>query len=326
MPFPARRRPGFTLIELLVVIAIIAVLIALLLPAVQKVRTAAAQTQCSNNLKQIGLAFQSHNDTVGGVPTAGSDGGANGKPAANPSVYRADFGWTYEILPFIEQTALHKLPGDSTIGPDPMTGAVTQQTGTNDALLRKTVIAIYYCPVRRAPKLYGGYARTDYAGNGGTKLWSAPFDGPVIRGTGSDNYAQGGPLPFRFIKDGLSNTIFVGEKAYNGSPQKDDNVDNEFWAGPGVDGDIYRGCKANGTSWFTPAPDFDIAAPAALPPTDPNYWPADLNYRFGSAHTSGMNAVFGDGSVRMIRFSVDPVVFMRACKIDDRGTLNLNDL
>lgn len=317
----SRRGSGFTLVELLVVIAIIAVLIGLLLPAIQKVRYSAAQMQCTNNLKQIGLAFHSYINVEKGIPTAGSDGGQG----HNPSVHRDDFGWAYEILPYIDQKSLYALKGDSTYTPAAGGNPAAQNSGPNDTLMRKTIIPIYYCPIRRPAKLYDGWARTDYAANGGTKVWTAPFDGPVIRSMGSNNYGGGGPLPISAVLDGLSNTIFVGEKVINLHPQKDDNVDNEFWAGPGVDGDIYRGCKANGSSWFAPVPDFSIAKPSELDPSDPNYWPADLNYRFGSAHTGGMNAVFGDGSVRLISFRVDPATFMRACKRDDRGVVNFND-
>src|SRR6187431_2180661 len=95
-----RSDRGFTLIELLVVIAIIAVLIALLVPAVQKVREAAARTQCLNNLKQVALAFHAHHDTLKYFPNAGSDG--PNKSCCNASTR---FGWTwmYHILPFVEQ-------------------------------------------------------------------------------------------------------------------------------------------------------------------------------------------------------------------------------
>ncbi|MDW8198233.1 MAG: DUF1559 domain-containing protein [Gemmataceae bacterium] len=321
-----QRDRGFTLIELLVVIAIIAILIALLLPAVQKVREAADHLKCSNNLKQIGLAFHSFNDAHGGLPTAGSAGNHGGRCAANPSVFREDFGWTYEILPFIEQTALYNLPSDSRISGSPADGTCTQSAGPNDTLMRRTLIATYNCPVRRSLSLSQNVAKSDYAANGGTRLYSWPFDGPVIRGRGSDNYLQGGPQPISNIKDGLSNTMFVGEKLVNMHPAKDDYVDNESWAGPGQDGDIYRGCRPNGNSWMTPVPDLYIPAPSSLPPTDPNYWPTDLHYRFGSAHVTGINTVFGDGSVRTIRYTVDPVVFMRVCRINDRGVVSLNDL
>src|SRR5690242_7808339 len=101
---PARPRPGFTLIELLVVIAIIAVLIALLVPAVQKVREAAARTQCQNNLRQIGIGLHGHHDVRKGFPPGAVSTGLPdlGVPAG------VEHGWAVFLLPFVEQDNLRR--------------------------------------------------------------------------------------------------------------------------------------------------------------------------------------------------------------------------
>src|SRR5438105_15674120 len=109
-------RPAFTLIELLVVIAIIAILIGLLLPAVQKVREAAARVQCGNNLKQIGIACHAHESVYRLLPDSG--GGwwlprsktAGGTPQVTPN---QDWGWAYQLLPYIEQNNVWSLPNDT---------------------------------------------------------------------------------------------------------------------------------------------------------------------------------------------------------------------
>jgi prepilin-type N-terminal cleavage/methylation domain-containing protein len=294
MPDTARRpRPGFTLIELLVVIAIIAVLIGLLLPAVQKVREAAARSRCQNNLHQLGVAFQAYHDAIGGLPTAGSG------DSGNPPTDRRDWGWPYEILPYIEQGAVMEL--------------------TNSTTLRQTPIATYYCPSRRAPGVYrGGDAKSDYAGNFGTT--HALRNGPVIQARGSNNSGPATPLQLKAVVDGTSNTLLVAEKVINRHPAADDFADNESWAGPGYqDADIVRGAVPFGSpaSWYTPVKDYNVGA---------GVLPTDMYHQFGSAHAGLMQAVFADGSVKPVRFTVSPTTFMQVCVRNDGSVINFDDL
>jgi prepilin-type N-terminal cleavage/methylation domain-containing protein len=152
------RRRGFTLIELLVVIAIIAVLVGLLLPAVQRVREAANRAKCQNHLKQIGLAFHNHHDSLGYFP----DGGEHWDPSAYPrsmaggaprTAPNQNWGWGYQLLPYIEQANVWSLADDKAV--------------------RSSLIPIYFCPTRRPPMtiLYSDgvhCAMLDYVGNAGT--------------------------------------------------------------------------------------------------------------------------------------------------------------
>ena len=209
-----KHRRGFTLIELLVVIAIIAILIGLLLPAVQKVREAAARMSCSNNLKQIGLAYHNYHDTNGTLP---------------PTMVRVtSVGWTDEnnigpnwavlILPYIEQDNLYRLQTQS------IQNQLANVLDNNWRAIRNTQIKSYMCPSEPFSKVMGSraggnWARGSYGANAGpggypnTELGASPQYGVP----GGGNYSSGGPTGINFgstmaaliAQDGSSNTIMV---------------------------------------------------------------------------------------------------------------------
>ncbi|MDO4628191.1 MAG: DUF1559 domain-containing protein [Planctomycetia bacterium] len=141
------KRNAFTLVELLVVIAIIGMLVGLLLPAVQQAREAARKMQCNNNLKQLGLASLNHESIATIYPSGGWDKSKTGDPDAGFGISQMG-GWTYSILPFIEQNALYQLGADS----DPESASETQKNGAK----QRTEIALpfFFCPSRRSCKLY----------------------------------------------------------------------------------------------------------------------------------------------------------------------------
>jgi prepilin-type N-terminal cleavage/methylation domain-containing protein/prepilin-type processing-associated H-X9-DG protein len=179
-------RRGFTLIELLVVIAIIAILIGLLLPAVQKVREAAARTKCTNNLKQMGLACQMYQDTYGILPP-----GWLVTPGSTPS---PGWSWATLILPYIEQANLYQQLG---VVPSPANGP----PAANATL--QTPIATYRCPSDSGPSInssLNNYGMCNYVCNRSL--------------LGPDNNSNAIPITVQTIPDGSSNTIVLGERDF----------------------------------------------------------------------------------------------------------------
>jgi prepilin-type N-terminal cleavage/methylation domain-containing protein len=210
------RRRAFTLIELLVVIAIIAILIGLLLPAVQKIRTAAERMRCVNNLKQIGLALHSYHDQNGTLPPALYEPGTTLKPMKYPWV-----SWLTRILPFIEQPAMYaRMQTDSANQQNPW--YPTPHYGLDK------VMQTYKCP--SDPREYVAeqgeglsVAFTAYLGVNGRNLRT--LDGVLYWDS---------QVRFLDITDGTSNTLMVGER-----PPSTDFVFGWWYAGSGQDDTLY---------------------------------------------------------------------------------------
>ncbi len=282
-----RRMVGFTLIELLVVIAIIAILIALLVPAVQKVREAAARTQCVNNLKQLGLATHGHNDTFKKLPPCYMDSPRRG------TVF-------FFLLPFVEQTAVYNGPGAN--GTNVFAGAHVTP-----------ILPLFTCPSDQTAQsgiLDPGnpWGTTSYASN--YQVFGRPEAGDTAGGSGNMNGASSITALFR---DGTSNTVVFAERysrscgccaslwghgswetgymnifAYGNRAGTVGYTSQYNWSGPG---------KVGAASLFqlTPVPG------GACDPT-----------RSQSNHSGSMNVALGDGSVRTVTSGVSAATWWAA--------------
>jgi prepilin-type N-terminal cleavage/methylation domain-containing protein len=360
------RPPGFTLIELLVVIAIIAVLIGLLLPAVQKVREAAARSQCQNNLKQIGLAIHNFHDSYQQFPTSGSDWhhGIAYQPTGVP--YGPDLqsaGFLYQILPYIEQQNLYNQtdvtnPSNTVPLPTPLYQAGSYMTrvdidpaGTRGGKLNNTAaLKVYFCPSRRLPLLYDGWRRVkaDYAAvvpgpNVPYQGWENPENtfwgdgmryGIISRGldsNGNTPSARMASIRFTSVIDGTSNTIAVAEKFISNRDYISWSFSEDKGAFHGYDNGYVRSTVAINVMQGATQSSGD---PSVLtnPMQDTALFDTGTSgtfgwrsaFLFGSAHPAGINAVMGDGSVRIITYQVQPNVFNALGHISDGSTIAAN--
>lgn len=273
------RTRGFTLIELLVVIAIIAILISLLLPAVQQAREAARRTQCKNNLKQISLAIHNYHDTFDIFPN--SEVGGTGT-LARASLFVA-------ILPYLEQGNTFTLYDPALGNSHPINmAAVSQVIPTYlcpSAPLRRQ-IPISGCDVNdRAP---GTYAISTGSGDPwGTLATGNPHNGAIVS-------TASGRTRMRDITDGTSNTLQAGEAAWN-------IPDYLFTSGP-CSGQVRWGF----TYWSSPYP--LATAFTTMAPFNPKSGGAAVLSRFRSEHIGGSQFAMVDGSVRFVSENISQQV------------------
>ncbi len=337
-PRTAVRRPSaFTLIELLVVIAIIAVLIGLLLPAVQKVREAAGRVKCQNNLKQIGVALHNYEGVHGALPPAGR--GYSWCPGAGDAQVYNSNGLVL-LLPYLEQEALFRgfnlkeasARTDTAAAVRNTAGTVVGDPTTNgNAALAATRVPTFICPADAnagdpTARLSGGYygpggsfrgAATDY------DFITSDSDFSVCNnwktaGVQRRMFGENSATRIAGIRDGTSNTLAVGE-----TTMWHQNGAAFAWA--------YRTWVMSGVDPATSDPGINHWHLPHVHPTwqNPPYEPVPGRIRTwwaaaGSMHPQGANFLLGDGSVRLLNQTTDSNTLAALCTVAGNETATLD--
>ena len=345
-------REGFTLVELLVVIAIIGTLIGLLLPAVQSAREAARRSQCSNNLKQYGLAIQNHHDAKKVIP--------RGSPLP-PGISSSDWdhsndwggtglGWQAHILPYAEFATIYdKLDWANPTDGVAWSGAqkLRDQDLGGGQLMRAVQVPFTRCPSDDGPahqwgSAQNGYAQGSYSGSMGSQAtpsadgncnhffgfneslpWNADhgnsFRFQDLSGVFSRRCRDMKGMTFQMVSDGLSKTIFVGEAL--GTCH--DHLDGQW----GFNG--FNNAHASTTvpiNTMTTCYDNQAMAAAAGAPNPQCFTKSNWNYSWGfrSRHPGGSSFLFGDGSVKFLPEGINHNVYQRLGGRKDGGAITEN--
>jgi prepilin-type N-terminal cleavage/methylation domain-containing protein len=322
--FLASRRQAFTLVELLVVIAIIGILVALLLPAIQAAREAGRRTQCSNNLKQIGIAMHNHVDIHKVLPTGGTTPWPSlpeftvGWPTSGSSTPNGPetqgLSWPFQILPFLEKTGMYQVTSEGQIEHKPIPHYFCPSRRRNARNSNYWMLNDYASATPAANPNAIGYGREGDLWQG--EIWEVPdnrdWRGAIIRTPIRSNGGSpriwsrnrsSGCFGFEGLEDGTSNVLVVSEKRVNaGRYFIGDWHDDRGWT-DGWDPDVIR------TTVVPPLKDAESGV---------------TGYEFGAAHPAGIQGLFGDGGVKTIIYTVDPVMFNRMGDRMDRRPVVFN--
>jgi prepilin-type N-terminal cleavage/methylation domain-containing protein/prepilin-type processing-associated H-X9-DG protein len=307
----AARRRGFTLVELLVVIAIIGILVALLLPAIQAAREAARRSECTNNLKQMGIAVQMHHDTRKVLP--------KGRSTLTPM----GVSWAFELLPYMEQQAMH----DAYVDTLPV-------FHVDNSFAMRVPVGVYFCPSRRSPaadrdfdndddaqtqEFKGVAAGGDYAANAGLDIeygrQNEQGEPPNVEGGAMYSFSQ---VRLGQITDGTSSSLAIGER-YIPPLEELEDVDPDRQHYHQGDTALFSSDHPNtilagtecGLAGGLTDPN-DNSCTISLPSDDGN-----PDEKFGSDHPGTVQFVFLDGHVQGINRDIDLVTLQRLSTVAD---------